>query len=308
VVTLGVLRRAAFSFQKLVVLLGLAVGFPVCLSACAASPESEGRGPEDELEAALNPTGLAQALVKGGGGEYRATTTEEITPPPDKAGGQPVGSTTKTTLYMDRIGHYRLVESNDLDGGREVVLHTSPTLGRQLAVALRYGKLVRRPAHEPEPTRILEEALGGPWMTWEIARRFADIKRQEDPTSTPPTVVFTLSKAAVPRSVRGGFESSSPLRKWRETISLQALRGEVRLEKATGILTAARIEARFNLRREGTPLSGLVRVEATLRDRGKGPAISPPPAEELPVRQRTILEERALLGRPENAGRGRVAP
>jgi hypothetical protein len=123
--------------------------------------------------------------------------------------------------------------------------------------------------------------------------------------------VFTLSKAAVPHSVRGGFESASPLRKWRETIALQSLRGEVRLEKTTGLLTAARIEARFTMRREGVPLSGLVRVEAALRDRGKVRPLSPPPAEELPVRQRTILEERGLLGRPggsEGATRGRVGP
>jgi hypothetical protein len=284
----------------LVVLLGVA--------ACAASPESEGRGPEDELEYALNPSNLAQLLQKAGGGEYTATLTEEIIPPGGNGAGGGLGVTTNTRLTMDRIGHYRLVESNDQDGGREVVLHTSPAAGRQLAVALRYGKLIRRPAHEPEPTRMLEEALGQPWTAWEVAGRFADIKRQEDPTSTPPTVVFTLTKAAVPRAVRGGFESSSPLRKWRESIALQTLRGEVRLEKTTGILTAARIETRFTLRREGTPLTGLVRVEATLRDRGKGRPISPPPAEELNVRQRTILDERALLGRPggnESAGRGR---
>ena len=211
----------------LVVLLGMA--------ACAASTESEGRGPDDELESALNPSNLAQALQKAGGGRYMATTTQEISPPAGSGGGGGEAITTNTRLFMDRIGHYRLVESNDQDGGRDVVLHTSPAAGRQLAVALRYGKMVRRPAHEPEPTRMLEEALGGPWMAWEVARRFADIKRQEDPTSTPPTVVFTLTKAAVPRSVRGGFESSSPLRKWRETIAMQTLRGEVRLEKTTGI-------------------------------------------------------------------------
>ncbi len=280
----------------LVVLLGLA--------ACGSSTESQDRGPEDELETALNPSTLAESLQKSGGGEYRAALTEEIAPPAGKEGA--VETTTNTTLNMDRIGHYRLSEVNDKDGGREVVLYA-----RNLSVTLRYGKTIRRPAHEPEPTRFLEEGLGGPWTAWEIARRFAEIRRQEDPTSSPPTVVYTLSKAAVPRTVRGGFESSSPLRKWRETIVLQALRGEVRLEKATGVLTAARIEARFTLRRDGVPLSGLVRVDATLRDRGKAKPIAAPVAEELPVRQRTILEERALLQRTsgtEGAARGRGGP
>jgi hypothetical protein len=282
----------------LVVLLGLA--------ACGGPAENQDRGPEDELEAALNPSALAQALQKSGGGLYSATNTLEITPPAKEGGPGPESITTNTTLKMDRIGHFRLNEINDKDGGREIVLYN-----RSLAVTLRYGKTIRRPAHEPEPSHFLEDGLGGPWAAWEIARRFAEIRRQEDPTTSPPTVVYTLTKAAVPRAVRGGFESSSPLRKWRETIALQALRGEVRLEKATGILTAAHIEARFTLRRDGAPLSGLVRVQATLRDRGKVPAISAPVAEELPVRQRTILEERALLTRPggtEGAGRGRGSP
>jgi hypothetical protein len=254
----------------------------------------------------LSPSNMARALLRSGGGHYRATYTHGITPPdgteaePDL---QPI--TTTTNVWMDRIGHYRLVESNDQDGGREVILHT-----RQLAVMLRHGKLIHRPAHEPEPTRLLEEALGGPWAAWEIARRFADVTQREDPSTNPATVVYSLSKASVPRSVRGGFESDSPLRKWRETIALQSLSGEVRLEKATGLLSSARIDARFTLRRDGLPLSGQVRVDATVLDRGREKPISPPPAEELPVRQRTILEERALLGRPgtEGAARGRSGP
>jgi hypothetical protein len=279
------------------------LGLAACSLACGRSPESEEGGPDDEIEAALNPALLARSLQKAGGGHYKAVTTQEMSPAVEKGASEPnlQALTTTTNLWMDRIGHYRMVETNDQEGGREVILHN-----RQLAVQLRYGKLIRRPAHEPEPTRFLEEALGGPWMAWEIARRFADVKRTEDPRAQ--VVVFTLSKAAVPRSVRGGFESASPLRKWRETIALQTLRGEVRLDKATGMLSSARLETRFSLRRDGVPLTGAIRVEASLLDRGRGPAISAPPAEELPVRQRTILEERSLLApKPgvENSSRGR---
>ena len=28
--------------------------------------------------------------------------------------------------------------------------------------------MIRRPAEEPEPTRLLEEALGGPWAAWDL--------------------------------------------------------------------------------------------------------------------------------------------
>jgi hypothetical protein len=292
-------RRASFPATWL--LLGLAASG----LGCGRSPENEVGGPEDEIELALNPTLLARNLQKAGGGHFKAVTTHQMSPTVEKGASEPnlVSTTTNTNLYMDRIGHYRLVENNDLEGGREVTLHS-----RQLAVALRYGKLIRRPAHEPEPTRFLEEALGGPWSAWEIARRFADVKRTEDPRAQPPAVVFTLSKAAVPRAVRGGFESDSPLRKWRETIAPQTLRGEVRLDKATGLVTAVNLETRFTLRRDGVPLSGAVRVEATLQNIGREKPISAPPAEELPTRQRTILEERALLGpKPgtDNSTRGR---
>jgi hypothetical protein len=76
------------------------------------------------------------------------------------------------------------------------------------------------------------------------------------------------------------------------------------------VLTSANLEARFTLRRDGAPLSGLIRVNASIEGRGRVDPISPPPAEELNVRQRTILEERALLGRSvgEGAGRGRGGP
>jgi hypothetical protein len=283
------------------------LGLSVLAAACGRSPEDETGGPEEEIENALNPSQLARTLQRAGGGQYRGLTTFEMTAPGEKGVSEPQveAVTTTTNLWMDRIGHYRMVESNDREGGREVILHN-----RQLAVALRYTKMIRRPAHEPEPTRFLEEALGGPWSAWEIARRFADVKRTEENTPNGPAVVFTLSKAAVPRSVRGGFESDSPLRKWRETIVLQSLRGEVRLEKTTGLLTMAKIEARFSMRRDGVPLSGLVRVDGGIRDRGRVPPISPPPADELNIRQRTILDERALLPRAagEGAGRGRGGP
>ena len=50
-------------------------------------------------------------------------------------------------------------------------------VGRELAVALRYGKMIRRIAEEPEPTRILEEALGAPWAAWEVVAGAAATER-----------------------------------------------------------------------------------------------------------------------------------
>jgi hypothetical protein len=80
-------------------------------------------------------------------------------------------------------------------------------------------------------------------------------------------------------------------------VNVESLSGQVRLEGATSIPTRFKFEARFGLTRAGVPLTGLVRVDAELRQLGQTRPIEPPQAEELQTRQRTILEERALLGR-----------
>jgi hypothetical protein len=198
---------------------------------------------------------------------------------------------------MDRHGNYRLVETNDRDGGREVVLH-----GRELALALRYGKLVRRPAQEPEPTRYLEEALGGPWAAWELVRRFARVESADGRT-------FTLTRAASPRAPEPGeAKAGGPLRRWRGTVEVSAVDGKAELHPETGALLSVALEARFTLRRDETPLEGSLKVDLRTSDIGETPVLAPPLAEDLPVRQRTIQEEKALLGRSGEAGTGAGGP
>jgi len=65
-------------------------------------------------------------------------------------GGATDNVTTDSDIWMDDQGNWRLVDLNDKDGGREIVLH-----GHELAIALRYGRMIRRPAEDPEPLRLL---------------------------------------------------------------------------------------------------------------------------------------------------------
>ena len=109
---------------------------------------------------AVRPAFFAEALRKLGGAHYHATLRYSVGRP----GGVPLAVTTTTDVWLDRTGNYRLREENDRDGGREVIL-----TGRELAVALRYGKMIRRVAEEPEPSRMLEEGLGAPWAAFELA-------------------------------------------------------------------------------------------------------------------------------------------
>ena len=101
------------------------------------------------------------------------TTTRRCARSVGRAGGAPLAVTTTTDVWLDRTGNYRLREENDHDGGREVIL-----TGRELAVALRYGKMIRRVAEEPEPSRMLEEGLGAPWAAFELAA--PRVQRRED--------------------------------------------------------------------------------------------------------------------------------
>jgi hypothetical protein len=268
-----------------VVMLAGGLAFPV--TGCGKS----GKGtltPAEELDAALRPTALAAAMRRLSGAHFTGTARYRITPggarkPGDEAAADAI--TTTTELSLDRAGQFRLVESNDQDGGREVVLH-----GRELAVAIRPGKMIRRSAQEPEPTRLLEEAVGGPWASWETVRRFAAVER------TAPGV-FRLARSASALSVAAGFAESTPLRRWRDSVSVQALEGEVKLDPKTGALLAFALKAQFTATREDrVPLAGEVAVNTRLDGIGTTAAIAAPAAEVLSQRQRTILEERALLG------------
>jgi len=184
---------------------------------------------------------------------------------------------TTTDLWLDKQGNFRLNESNDQDGGREVV-----RVGSELAVALRYGKAIRRPAQDPEPQRFLEEAVGAPWAAWDTVRRFVAV-------APAGSRAFRLSQAAQPGPVPA---AATALRKWRETVEVQTLAGDARLD-GNGGLQAFSLGARFRAVRDGTPIEGEIAVAAVV-DEVTTP-VTMPAAEPLQVRERTILEERALL-------------
>lgn len=276
---------------RVVTLLTLATLAPV--TGCRRSVEVPRQPPLEELEGGLSPAGVARALRRAGGGHYHAVTTMEFdSPGPPGQAALKDGVTTTTDAWVDKAGQYRLVETNDRDGGREVILH-----GKDLAVALRYGRLIRRPMQEPETTRFLEEALGGLNAAWEIAGRFAEVTRRDEATASGNATIYEIKKAAEARAVKADFENGPPLQKWRETVNVDALDGLVRLDAASMAPLQAKLEARFSLNRDGVPMTGLVRVDAEALELGQVKPIEAPQAEELQVRQRTILEERALLGR-----------
>src|SRR4029079_568197 len=139
---------------KRIWLVGFAMSAALAAAGCKRD-RNQGAVPAQKvavLADALRPDAFAAALKRIGGAHFHATARFTVGP----SGGTPSVVTTTTDVWVDRSGNYRFREQNDRDGGREVVLY-----GRELSVALRYGKMIRRVAEEPEPSRLLEEALVG---------------------------------------------------------------------------------------------------------------------------------------------------
>ena len=243
----------------------------------------------------FNPHELALALIARGGAQISATTRFHIVPTAAEGlqGEQDITTTTTVTLGGD--GHYSLHEENDHDGGRDVFF-----TGNEIAVKLRYGKLIKRAARAPEPMQLLEQALGGPGAAWDVFHAHAQVQAGEG--EAKDTMSLALSSA---KNEDEPLAASSPLIDWRKTAVPSELSGKLRYlpggASAPPALVAAEIKGKFNARTvvagKTNEVLGLVEVTFAAREVGRAtPQPMPADAETAWMRQRTILEERALLG------------
>ena len=263
----------------------------VAIAGCRRTKATAELPPVEVLDRALAPASLAAVLRKSGGGHYHATALFRVEPAGKAAAddgakpASPAAITTTTDLWMDKLGNFRLSESNDQDGGREIV-----RVGGEVAVALRYGKMIRRPAQDAENARFLTEALGAPWAAWETVRRQVEAEQSD-------RADYRLKLGGRLAELPAGFPPPEGLRKWRESVLVKALDGQTTLAGGGDSLPLAfTCKANFQGLRDGVAIAGEIAVVATLEDVGKVAAIAMPEADTLHPRQRTVLEERALLG------------
>jgi len=237
------------------------------------------------LADALRPDAFAAALKRMGGAHFHATARFAAGP----AGGAPNVVTTTTDVWMDRSGNYRFHEQNDRDGGREVVLY-----GRELSVALRYGKMIRRVAEEPEPSRLLEEALGAPFAVFDLVARRARVARAgNELVGGARATAFELRPTAGAGSDPG--PAMDGLRKWRNKASIDDLQGRVLVDDATGALDRCDLTAKFSTAGDPKPVEGTVEVHTVLTEVAATAPIERPAADDLAMRQRTLPEQKELL-------------
>ena len=263
-----------------------AVAFSVlALLACGGKKPGPARPPVEALDDGLKPASLAAELGKLGGGHVHGVATFRVglagagKPSDGSKPASPEQVSTTTDVWVDRQGNFRILEANDQDQGREIV-----RVGGEIGVALRYGKMIRRPAQDADSVRYLGEALGAPWAAWEIVRGQVEVQGSESD--------FRLRLGA--RRAGPTAPPAEGLRKWRDSVVLKTLEGQASLGP-DGLRSFA-CKASYQATRDGAPIEGELAVSMAVEDAGKTAAVVFPPSEQLRTRQRTVVEERALLG------------
>jgi hypothetical protein len=277
-----------------VALLGLAA-LAAGMTAChGSSAPASGAARHVTLPEAVKPDVLAAALRKLGGAHYHAILKMSAGRP----GAAPASVTTTTDVWVDRNGNFKVHEENDRDGGRDVVLY-----GRELAVALRYGKMIRRIAEEPEPKHLLEEALGGPSAAFEVAAPRAHFDESgQELVGGGGTIKYTISLG---EGVAAPAMHAYGLRAWRTGTTVDAVTGRALVDGPTGALVALDLTVAFQGKTDSGNEQGSIEVHTTLSEVASAPPIARPAAEELVLRQRTVPEARELLrGLAEPRGAG----
>ena len=267
-------------------------------SACAAGGCRQKRGvltlPGAAVDGALQSLRFAEGYRKLGRSHLRSTVHFAA----GLDGGATDDVTTESDIWMDDQGNWRLVDLNDKDGGREVVLH-----GHELAIALRYGRMIRRPAEDPEPLRLLAQGVGGPYAAWDLLRDVATVDDFGTDTREGRKVhVYKITKSAHPAAPAITVEAGDH-QAWRKTLVADKVEGTVMIDEQLGIPLLAEVHGTYTMRRpegtgdgEGKPMHGAVDARTSIEEIGRSPAIAEPEADDLAPRQRTVPDERAMLG------------
>jgi hypothetical protein len=279
---------------RFLLLVALAAG----LGAGCRRPSREGLGAAAAADEAIDPARLGEprvliaALAQAGArldqalgprhAEAAASLTASLT-------GRPEDKLEESwQLDTDGKGGLHLLHDNSRGEGWEAVL-----TGEDLYVRPRHARFVKR---RPEPGEI-ERLRGG------VEGVLADYLELLRPSLTVSASGSGEAAGRKGRRWKLGAKrepdrtrpEARPERKWRETLEVRYLDGEVLLAEPSGALLAARLEARYTFQREGKGS-----VDNTLSYRF---SIGPARAVEAPAdfvavtgRPRPMLDRQQLLG------------
>jgi hypothetical protein len=193
-----------------------------------------------QLLRALSLPGAARDAHLGAH-HFEASATLKIEPP-----GKPAESLAETwKLDSDGKGAVHLLHENDHRTGMEAIVSSG-----LLYVRPRFGKFVER---KPEPDeverlRATVEAVAADDLA---LVQHALVAREEARTTIGgrPAVKIKLSAAPSPAAAP---KESDPGKKWRETLQVRYIDGEVAVDAASGALLSARLSLSYSFEREGT--------------------------------------------------------
>jgi hypothetical protein len=190
-------------------------------------------------------------------------------------------------LDADGAGAFHLWHDNSRDGGAEGVVSDG-----ELYVRPRYGHFVkRRPeGDEVDRLRVLVEAVPAGYL--ELLEPWL-VVRETGPSLVGgrPAVKLQL-RAAGSRRWR---EESEPGRKWRQTVQVDSLDGDLAVDAQTGTALEGRIDATYRFEREGERSPFKVTLQYKQWSDVPEAILAPAESMDAPRRARPMVDRNSLL-------------
>lgn len=235
----------------------------------------------DELVKALALTGrdLDQRL---GAHRMEASSTLKLTLP----GQAPLALDETFVVESDGRGGVHVLHDNARGNGFEAT-----ALGDDLYVRPRYGRFVRRKIEGDDLERLRAAAETAAASDLRLLERFIQV-REAGSSSVAGHTGVKLALSARPSPEPPAVESE-PARKWRETVAVRYVDGDVVLDGRTGAPLAVRLDAGYTFTRDGKPLSATLTYKQTTG--AATAAIAQPGDWTTLARPRPMLDRQTLL-------------
>ncbi len=282
----------------------------MALVVCAACGGGEGR-PDEELEglvvstpppepidvakAASSPAELARALAMPhhvsaaalGAHVFRGASKLRVVEGADEV--EAIDDTTAIDYAAD--GSFRAILDNSRDYGRHAIY-----AGGTLYLRPRFGKYhARAPTERDEPAAICDEVYATFGDYFDLAsNRVAVADAGAATVAGRSGRAITLSKAASERPRKQTLAQ----RKWRETIAVESIDGEVVLDDETGAVLRGKLTASVQFVRDGRTFQMTVEATHAIESVGGAVAVEAPAEDEIvatPHRSHELEERDALL-------------
>jgi len=198
----------------------------------------------------------------------------------------------ETTIELGAGDAYHAAYANTADYGREVIFE-----GGSLFLRPRYAKWHRRaPNDEHEAAAIRDHMYAVLGDYFDVVAHAAEVSAKGATKAAgrdgrQVEIKLAPSPGKPPKQVL-------TQRKWRESVTVQALTGEATLDADTAIPLHARFSATFTFVRDGRTFTETIEVGHDVSGIGQAVALATPPADEVvttPERSREVDERDTLL-------------